>query len=396
MFTERRSVGLDVHARSVAAAAIDGVTGELIQTRLTPSDDHIRSWVGGLAGPVAVAYEAGPTGFGLARVLRAAGIRCVVAAPSKLQRPSSDRVKTDAKDAVHLARLLRLDEVTPVVVPTVEQEAARDLVRAREDCRGDLMRVRHRLSKLLLRHGIVYSDGQAWTGVHDAWLRRQRFPSPAVQMAFESDYDAVLTVKARRDRLDVAITAMAADSEFTPLVRRLGCLRGVSTLTGFALAVEIGDWHRFTGKTIGSFVALVPSEHSSGTSRVQGSITKTGNTHVRRLPIEAAWHHHPRYVAGKTMRDRWALATPATRARARGDAGNQRLHDRWITFNLRRNRHVVANATSSPANSPAGAGHWPSWTSNAPRSRLRRPHARGSAREATRDAIMSRTTHNRR
>ena len=181
MFTERTSVGLDVHARSVAAAAIDGVTGELVQTRLVPSHEQIRSWLRGLPGPVAVAYEAGPTGFGLARALTDAGIRCEVVAPSKLQRPSGDRVKTDAKDAVHLARLLRLDEFTAVSVPTVDQENARDLVRAREDCRGDLMRARHRLSKLLLRQGIVYSGGQAWTGAHDAWLRRQRFDSSALQ-----------------------------------------------------------------------------------------------------------------------------------------------------------------------------------------------------------------------
>jgi transposase len=334
-------VGLDVHARSVAAAAVDGVTGELFQARLTPSHDHIRSWIRELPGPVAVAYEAGPTGFGLYRTLTGAGVRCVVVAPSKLQRPSGDRVKTDARDAVHLARLLRLDEVTPVAVPSVDQEAARDLVRAREDCRGDLMRVRHRLSKLLLRHGIVYSDGRAWTGAHDAWLRRQRFTSPAVRMAFESDYDAVLTVEARRTRLDEAIAVMAADSEFTPVVRRLGCLRGVSTLTGFALAVEVGDWHRFTGKTIGSFVGLVPSEYSSGASRTQGPITKTGNTHMRRLLVEAAWHHRARYVAGKALRGRWELAPPA--ARARGDAGNRRLHERWTAFNLRRKRHVIAN-----------------------------------------------------
>ena len=136
MFIERTSVGLDVHARSVAAAAIDGVTGELVQARLTPSHDHVRSWVQELPGPVAVTYEAGPTGFGLYRHLHARGIRCEVAAPSKLQKPSGDRVKTDARDAVHLARLLRLDEVTAVVIPTVDQEAARDLVRAREDVGG--------------------------------------------------------------------------------------------------------------------------------------------------------------------------------------------------------------------------------------------------------------------
>jgi transposase len=145
------SVGLDVHARSVAAAAIDGVTGELFQTGLTASYEHIRSWLAELPGPVAVAYEAGPTGLGLYRHLSAAGLRCEVVAPSKLQKPAGDRVKTDAKDAVHLARLLRLDEITTVSVPTIDQEAARDLVRAREDCRGDLMRARHRLSKLLLR-----------------------------------------------------------------------------------------------------------------------------------------------------------------------------------------------------------------------------------------------------
>jgi len=339
--SERTSVGLDVHARSVSAAAIDGATGELIQAKLTPSHDQIRSWVERLPGPVAVTYEAGPTGFGLCRALTAAGIRCVVAAPSKLQRPSGDRVKTDARDAVHLARLLRLGEVTAVAVPTVEQEAARDLVRAREDARGDLMRARHRLSKLLLRQGTVYCGGQAWTDAHDRWLRGQHFDNRATALAFESDYDAVLAVAARRDRLDAAIAAMAADSEFTPVVRRLACLRGVSTLTAFALAVEIGDWNRFTGNSIGAFVGLVPSEHSSGGSRAQGPITKTGNSHARRLLVEAAWHHRAAYRPGKVMRDRWELATPA--ARARGDAGNRRLHQRWAGFTERRKRTVVAN-----------------------------------------------------
>jgi transposase len=344
VFTERTSVGLDVHARSVAAAAIDGVTGELFQKKLTPSYDHIESWLVGLPGPVAVAYEAGPTGFGLYRHLSAAGIRCEVVAPSKLQKPVGDRVKTDAKDAIHLARLLRLDEITAVAIPTVDQESARDLVRAREDARGDLMRARHRLSKLLLRHGIVYYGGDAWTGKHDVWLRHDALPqltSRATRFTFDADYEAVLTTKARRDRLDAAIEQMAADSEFTAMVRRLGCLRGVSTLTGFALAVEIGDWHRFTGNTIGSFVGLVPSEHSSGSSRSQGSITKTGNTHVRRLLVEAAWHHRPRYRIGKTMRDRWELAPAA--ARVRGDEGNRRLHQRWVAYIERRKRHTIAN-----------------------------------------------------
>ncbi|HET6919766.1 MAG TPA: transposase [Jiangellaceae bacterium] len=197
------------------------------------SPDHILDRLRSLPGPVAIAYEAGPTGFCLYRAVTAAGIRCAVAAPSRLQRPSGDRVKTDARDAVHRARLLRLDEITAVSVPTLNQEAARDLVRAREDCRGDLMRARHRLSKLLLRHGTVYSAGKAWTGSHDAWLRQQRLEMPAAKMAYDAAYDTVLATSARPDRLDEAIEETAADGEFTPLVRRLGCLRGVSTLTAF-------------------------------------------------------------------------------------------------------------------------------------------------------------------
>jgi transposase len=344
VFTERTSVGLDVHARSVAAAAIDGVTGELVQTRLTPSHAHILSWIQDLPGPVAVAYEAGPTGFGLHRALTAAGIRCEVVAPSKLQRPAGDRVKTDAKDAVHLARLLRLDEVVSVAVPSVDQEAARDLVRAREDCRCDLMRARHRLSKLLLRQGIVYTGGTAWTGTHHTWLvheARPRLSQRPTLAAFDAGHESVMAILAGRDRLDKDIEQLAADSEFTGLVHRLGCLRGVSTLTGFGLAVEIGDWHRFTGNTIGSFVGLVPLEHSSGASRAQGPITKAGNTHARRLLVEAAWHHQPRYVVGAALRRRWETA-PAP-ARIRGDAGNRRLHERWVRFIDRNKRTTVAD-----------------------------------------------------
>jgi transposase len=203
------------------------------------------------------------------------------------------------------------------------------------------MRARHRLSKLLLRRGIVYSGGQAWTGAHDVWLRRQHLDAPATRLAFESDYDAVLTVKARRDRLDAAIAVIAADSEFTAVVRRLGCLRGMSTLTAFALAVEIGDWHRLSGASIAAYLGLVPSEHSSGGSRSLGPITKTGNAHARRLLIESAWYHKHRYAPGKVMRDRWAKAPAA--AAARGDAGNRRLHHRWMVLAAKHKKHTVAN-----------------------------------------------------
>jgi transposase len=255
------------------------------------------------------------------------------------------------------------------------------------------MRARHRLSKLLLRHGIVYYDGDAWTGRHDTWLRHQVLPQlsdRATRLAFDSDYDTVLATKARRDRLDVAIGEMAADSEFTPLVRRLGCLRGVSTLTGFALAVEIGDRHRFTGNTIGSFVGLVPSEYSSGSSRVQGSITKTGNTHVRRLLVEAAWHHRARYAVGKTMGDRWDLAPAA--ARARGDEGNRRLHARWVRSSTA-TRSPPSPTSRSPASSPAGAGHWPCSKSKDPRTAPSSQRGLVAARGATRETPMSNGHH---
>ena len=210
MKRQRTSVGLDVHARSVVGCGLDGDTGEVFEPRLCPDHREVLEWIGSLPAPVAVTYEAGPTGFGLARALTAAGLDCLVAAPSKLQRPVGDRVKTDARDAAHLARLLHLGQIVAVAVPSVSQEAARDLVRAREDCRGDLMAARHRLSKLLLRQGIVYSGGKTWTGKHEHWLRAQRFDTPGLQLAYDSAFDAMLASLQRRNRLDDAIAAMAA------------------------------------------------------------------------------------------------------------------------------------------------------------------------------------------
>ena len=339
---QRTSVGLDVHARSVVGCGLVRETGEVLQRRLTPDYGEILDWISGLPAPVAVTYEAGPTGFGLARALLAAGIECVVAAPSKLQRPAGDRVKTDARDARHLARLLHLGEIVAVTVPGVEQEAARDLVRAREDCRGDLMAARHRLSKLLLRQGIVYSDGKAWTTRHERWLRTHRFDARGLQLAYDSALDTMLATLDRRTRLDAAITEMAADSVFTPVVTRLGCVRGIATLTAFGLATEIGDWDRLTGRSIGAYVGLVPTENSSGGTRSQGGVTKTGNGHARRLLVEAAWHHRAPYRPGMELRRRWDAASPT--ARARGQAANRRLHARWVRFDERKKRSVVANA----------------------------------------------------
>ena len=341
MSRQRTFVGLDVHARSVVGHAVDESTGQVWRQLLPADPPGIWSWLESLPQPVKVTYEAGPTGYGLARFLRSRGIGCCVAAPSKLIRPAGNRVKTDAKDAEHLCRLLRLDEIVEVIVPDVEQEAARDLVRAREDVRGDLMRARHRLSKLLLRQGIVYAGGKPWTQIYDQWLQPQRFDAPARQLAFEDAVEAVLLTTDRRDRLDAAIEAMAADSSYTPLVHRLGCLRGISTLTGFGLAVEIGDWHRFSGSSIGAFLGLVPSEDSSG------EITLAGFDHQgRQRPCPPA-AGGGRLAPPQELPQPWRgyaepVAAAPSPARVRGHEGNRRLHSRWLTFQARRKKDTIA------------------------------------------------------
>lgn len=340
---ERTHVGLDVHAHAVVGAALDAETGELTRRRLGSSPAEVLAWVRSLPGPVAPAYEAGPTGFTLARALRAGGVRCEVLAPSKLQRPVGERVKTDARDAVHIAKLLRLGEIVSVTIPSESQEAARDLVRAREDARRDLMSARRRLGKLLLRHGVVFPGNRAWTRAHHDWLRQRRFELHGLQAAFDAAFEEVVAVQDRRARLDEAIRVLAAESEFVSVTNRLACLRGISTLTAFALAVEIGDWTRLDGRRIGSYLGLVPTESSSGQSRSQGGLTRTGNGHARRLLIEAAWHHRPRYApTSPTLRARWDLASPAARERAH--QGNLRLHRRCWAFEARGKRKVVANA----------------------------------------------------
>jgi transposase len=331
---------LDVHARSVVAGVLDAATGQLWSQRLPAATQAVVSWVGSLPGPVAVAYEAGPTGFGLARALQAAGVGCVVVAPSKLERPPGDRVKTDRRDAERLARLLHIGELPQVRVPTEAEETTRDLVRAREDARADLMRARHRLSKLLLGHGLVW-QAAAWTQAHERWLGTLRLEQqPGLRVAFDEAHGAVLAVQARRDRLDRAIVELAATPPWAPVVGRLGCLRGVGVLTALGLAVEIGDWQRFTGATIGAYLGLVPTEHSSGVQRIQGSITKTGNSHARRLLVEAAWHHRKPYRPSRELRARHHQQPAVVRARA--DAGNRRLHIRWCRLDARGKRSTIS------------------------------------------------------
>jgi transposase len=329
---------LDVHARKTVAGVLDASTGEVRSLRAPTLPAETVGWLQEFAAPVRVAYEAGPTGYGLARACAAAGIACTVAAPSKIHRAPADRVKTDRRDAERLARLLRLGELVAVRVPEPHEEAARDLIRAREDARGELMRARHRLSKLLLRHGLVY-DAAAWTLAHDAWLRRQRFESRPLHLALEESYVAAMQAKARRDALDEAIVELAGEPPFAEIVGRLCCLRGIGTLTALALTVELGDWTRFRPQSLGPFLGLTPSEDSTGERRRLGGITKTGNTHARRLLVEAAWQQRRPLRESATLARR-RQGQPAT-VRARADQSARRLHARWHALERRGKRRTV-------------------------------------------------------
>ena len=287
-------VGLDVHAAKIVAAVLDAETGQLPTFSRDGDAGGAAGFCAGLPGPVRVAYEAGPTGYGLARELGQRGVECVVAAPSKIARASGDRVKTDRRDAEHLVRLLLAGKLHAVRVPGDEEEALRDLVWAREAVRVDLMRSRRRLSKLLLRHGIRFDDGQAWTDRHRQWLQTVLLDWPAAQATLLDARGAVDALVHRREQLEREIVALLPACPWTGQVARLRCLRGVDTLTAVGLCAEVGDFERFAhAERLMSYVGLVPSESTTGQQRWLGAITKTGSGHARRLLVEAAWHDRP-------------------------------------------------------------------------------------------------------
>lgn len=319
------AVGLDVHARSIRLAAVRA--DELLEERTLPYDEEalerlLRRWPG-----VRCCYEAGPTGFGLYRHLVERGVDCLVVAPGLVPQRPGDRVKTDSRDARKLARLLAGGLLQPIYVPTPELEAARDLVRAREDARLDRMRDRHRLSKFCLRHDRVLPTS-SWTVVRRKWLSEQRFEFAAQQQTFDTYLHTVDLVDARIDALERTIRETAEQQPWRELVARLRCLRGIDTLTALAIVTEIGDFSRFrSAAELMAFVGLVPSEHSSGEKRRQGSITKVGNSHVRRLLVEAAWHARRRPKVGYELarRQRGQDAVVVERAWR----CQQRLYQRW-------------------------------------------------------------------
>jgi transposase len=340
MAKARSLVGLDVHATKIVAAVLDSETGQLQTFAMGGESAAAAGFCVALPGPVRVAYEAGPTGYGLARELAGRGVECVVAAPGKIPRAPGDRVKTDRRDAELLARLLLAGTLHPVRVPGDEEEALRDLVRAREAVRVDLMRTRHRLSKLLLRHGIRFDDGRAWTERHHAWLRTVCFDWPAAQATLLDARGAIDALCHRREQLEREIIALLPTSPWQVQVGRLRCLRGIDTLTAVGLCAEIGDFERFArAEQLMSYIGLVPSEFTTGQQRRLGAITKTGSGHARRLLVEAAWHYRPRPNLGKALSDRQADQPPEAIAVAW--SAQQRLHRTWTRLEARAKRRTI-------------------------------------------------------
>jgi transposase len=344
----RSWAGLDVHAARVVAVTVDGESGELCAHRLSGETAEVVALCAGLPGPVKVAYEAGPTGFGLARALDAAGIGGVVAAPGKIERPAQDRVKTDRRDAERLVRLLMVGGLHAVRVPSGGEEALRDLVRAREDVRGDLMRARHRIGKLLLRHDVRYDGASGnWTTRHRDWLGRVELPERGAQVTLHDYLGAIDALLVRRDALEAMIAELVPGSPWAQTVARLRCLRGIDTLTAVGLCAEIGDFGRFArAGQLASYLGVVPSEDSSGQRRRLGAITKTGSRHARRLLVEAAWHYRRPPRRSKTLAARQAGQSAHVLALAW--KAQQRLHHSWHRLDVQRGkrRTLVAVAVA--------------------------------------------------
>jgi transposase len=301
-----RWVGLDVHARESTVAVFDQASGEVLTRRVAGRPHELLPVLREIPWPARMVYEAGPTGYGLARRALAEGIELGVCAPSKTERPAADRIKTDKRDAVRLARLLAAGELTLVTIPSVEREQLRDLVRCREDLRADLMRARNRIANLLLRREIYWEGpGETWSRKHRSWLTSVRFADHASQATLADYLHAHDVLIARRDQIEADLGQLALSASCAHTVARLRCLRGIDTLSGLGLCAEIGEWERFDHPDqLSSYLGIVPCEHTTGQQRRLGSITKAGSTHARRLLVEAAYHYRRSPVVGEALERR--------------------------------------------------------------------------------------------
>ena len=339
-------VGLDVHARQTHAAVLACETGEVRGCRLRMAPEDTVEFLAGLPAPAVAVYEAGPTGFGLARLGRERGLDVRVIAPGSIPKGPGDRVKTDRRDALRLVRLLAAGELSFAFVPTVADEAFRDLIRCIEDLRGDLMRARHRLSKFLLRRGHRYPHGHAWTPRHGQWLRSLSFEGCA-QTTFADYCACVELLIARRETLLQTLEQTVPECSHAPTIGRLRCFRGIDTLTAAGLCAETGGFHRFPHPTLLSgFLGIVPSERTSDTKRRQGAITKAGSPHARRLLVEAAQHYRKPPRVTQPLARRQIGQDP--RVIAISWRAQRRLHQRWQHLHTERRKPagVVAIAVA--------------------------------------------------
>ncbi len=341
-------LGLDVHKLTISVGVLQPDADTPVVDKIASDPESVRRLVDRFAdrSKLVACYEAGPTGYDLARQLQHLGVRCEVAAPSLIPTAPGDKVKTDKRDARRLALLLRSGQLTAVRIPTEAEEAVRDLCRARADMVIDRSRARHRLSKFLLRHGRVWRDGWGWTMKHEDWIAAQHFTEPAAEATL-GHYRATLAAR------DAAIAAIDADlalwflrPPFADAVRRLSAYRGITELGALTLATEVCDWRRFpTAGSFGAFCGLVPMEHSSGTHTWRGGITHAGNAHLRTQLVESAWSYKAHPGVGLGLRRRQEGLDPAVVARAW--RAQLRLCGRFRRLDARKsNRRTVVTAVA--------------------------------------------------
>jgi transposase len=333
---------MDAHKESIKVAALLPERPEPVEWTEATTPEAIRRLGRKLQrmapGEVRCCYEAGPTGYGLQRLLEAEGVICEVVAPSLTPVKPGVRIKTDRRDARKLAELLRADLLTQVHPPNEADEALRDLCRCRDDVRVDLLRARHRLSKFLLRRHCIYRQTQHhWGSRHWAWLEQVRFGDPVSQATFDSYLLAVQQLEERQHQLDLQLAEYGSREPYRDPVAWLRCFKGIDTVTAVCLVAELHDFRRFrSARELMSYVGLVPSECSSGERERRGGITKTGNRHVRRLLVEAAWHHRHRPALSQPLRRRREgqparVLAIADRAQERLCARYRRMTHRGIT-----------------------------------------------------------------
>jgi transposase len=341
-------LGLDVHKLTISAAVLEPDADTAAVDKLSSDPESVRRLVARFDDPrrLVACYEAGPTGYELARQLRGLGVRCEVVAPSLIPVAPGDKVKTDKRDARRLALLLRSGQLSAVRVPSVAEEAVRDLCRARADMVIDRSRARHRLGKFLLRHGRVWRDGTNWTMKHLDWMSAQRFTQPALDATL-AHYRATLAARdAAIEAVDADLTCWFSLPPFADAVARLRAYRGITELGALTLASEVCDWRRFpTAASFSAFCGLVPTERSSGTRVWRGGITHAGNTHLRTQLVESAWSYKVHPAVGLVQRRRQEGLDPAVVARAWH--AQLRLCGRFRRLDARKtNRKTVVTAVA--------------------------------------------------